>query len=166
MPARRTSAEAFAQIRDEGLLNRSRFEVYEVAFHAYPSNRTAAEIATTLGVERRDVSSRCTELVKRGVFQEDGERPCTVSGRRVIAFVVTADLPRAPDRPKALSWGDVAEELEGFGLLFGQAGEALRRLEEAGAKPRPTVKVLRALATAGLTLRPKAAAGEQGELFG
>lgn len=99
---RRTSAAVYRQIEAEGLLSRMRWEVYRVLYAIGPA--TAGEVARRLmaagvgsGGGRAgpgNVSARMVELIQLGVVEEIDERVCTVTGRNVLVYDVTDNLPR------------------------------------------------------------------------
>ena len=90
MPVRRTSIETYYAIRDQGLLSRMRFLVYQCLFHHGPL--TAQETFKRLRLESNQ-SGRFTEMRDIGVIEELGERKCAVTGRNVIVWDVTDVLP-------------------------------------------------------------------------
>ena len=93
MNTRKTSIEAFNKIKQEGLLSKRRFEVYEALYTSAPctSSEAIRNAKTTFGVF--GVSSRFTELRNLGVIYEKGEKQCTITGRNVIEWDLTDKLP-------------------------------------------------------------------------
>lgn len=93
MNTRKTSIEAFNKIKQEGLLSKRRFEVYEALYTSAPctSSEAIRNAKTTFGVF--GVSSRFTELRDLGVIYEKGEKKCTITGRNVIEWDLTNGLP-------------------------------------------------------------------------
>jgi hypothetical protein len=101
MRHRRTSADVYRQIREEGLLSEMRFTVYDALFIHGPA--TAGEISKGLiqvGVPSGggragpgNVSARLVELRDLGTAEELGEKECSVTGRNVILWDVTDQLP-------------------------------------------------------------------------
>ena len=114
MNTRSTSIEAFNAIRDGGLLSKMRWETYAALYRIRPA--TAGEISeeltrggTPAGGGRAgpgNVSARLVELQELGVVQEVGQRTCRVTGRDVILWTTTDQLPsgkierNGPVRPK------------------------------------------------------------------
>jgi hypothetical protein len=93
MNTRKTSIECFNKIKQEGLLSKRRFEVYEALYTSAPctSSEAIRNAKTTFGVF--GVSSRFTELRDSGVIYEKGEKQCTITGRNVIEWDLTDRLP-------------------------------------------------------------------------
>lgn len=97
MIVRRTSREAYEQIKSEGLLARMNMAIYEYLFHYGPL--TSREVLAGVKGICRDVgvvSSRLSALTRMEVVFERGTKKCSVTGREVIVFDVTDKLPR-PD---------------------------------------------------------------------
>jgi len=98
---RTTQVAAFAQIKDEGLLSKLRFTVYEAIYTLQTENRgvTSGEldryISERQGGYTRSASPRLSELVDLGVIAEVGERKCSVTRQTVIEYRTTGQLPDA-----------------------------------------------------------------------
>lgn len=121
---RRTSKEAFDEIKASGLLSRLRFSVYEAIWLFGPG--TSAEIILAArdarkagGLPVRDADqltqsrARFTELRERGVIHELPARPCGITGHKAIVWEVSAALPHKPakrlspaERERA-TWSDL-----------------------------------------------------------
>ena len=88
-----TSIDCYNKIKQDGLLSRRRFEVYEALLSSAPctSSEAIRNAKTTFGVF--GVSSRFTELRDLGVIFEKGEKKCTITGRNVIEWDLTDRLP-------------------------------------------------------------------------
>ena len=103
---RSTSIEAYHTIRDNGMLSRRRFEVYETLFHYGPmtANETFVQIARQRPGMRFDSNThaRFTELRDMGVAAELGARPCSITGMNAILWDVTDRLPVALERKTPL----------------------------------------------------------------
>lgn len=100
---RKTSIEAYKQIRDSGLLSERRFEVYDVVFRHGPLTANEAfKILYDNDMGAKNAASnsaaRFSELRDVGVLYEVGERKCGVTGMKVIVWDVTDQLPKAPDK--------------------------------------------------------------------
>jgi predicted transcriptional regulator len=95
---RQTSVDVYRQIRDEGLLSKQRWRVFEVLHTHGPM--TATEAWKVLGGSRVTVSPRFKELEVRGVIRVNRIRPCTVTGRSVIEWAITGELPTEPKKRK------------------------------------------------------------------
>ena len=93
MGIRQTSIDCYNQIKASGLLSKRRLEVYEALLSTAPctSSEAIRNAKTTFGVF--GVSSRFTELRDLGVIYEKDTRPCKVTGRSVIEWDLTDNLP-------------------------------------------------------------------------
>jgi hypothetical protein len=85
---RQTSINCFNQITKEGLLSKCRLALYELG---KPS--TAREIFSTMQVVKME-ATRLTELMNMGVIYERGIRNCAITGRKVIEWDSTDNLPK------------------------------------------------------------------------
>lgn len=98
MAVRETSIAVYHQIKNEGLLSAKRLQVYEILLEygaltgsqvaqiyksKYPSNNHSETIR-----------NRITELVEMKVLEEIGIVNCPFSGRNVIQFGLTNNLPK------------------------------------------------------------------------
>jgi hypothetical protein len=97
MPVRETSIEVYRQIKEEGLLSKKRWEVYQVLFEIGPA--TGAEVNRELR-KRKWISSvsevvrnRITELYNMELVKETRKVICPVTGRNVIQWDVTSKHP-------------------------------------------------------------------------
>jgi len=88
---RETSIEVFRQIKDEGLLSDLRQQVYEVVFNFGPL--TNSEAAKFMRCQKNLTSGRMTELRDLGVIRETGKRLCKITGRKVLGWEITGELP-------------------------------------------------------------------------
>ena len=98
---RQTSIEAYNQIKEEGLLSRRSFEVYDSLYSFGPA--TANELFSqmmlknkTLDQSNTNVRARLNELREDGTAQELGTKTCSITGRNVILWNVTRNLPIKP----------------------------------------------------------------------
>jgi hypothetical protein len=91
MNTRKTSIECYNQIKSEKLLTKRRFQVYEAIFKNAPC--TTNEALKDVFSGSHGIGSRTTELREQGVIYEKGFRKCTVTGRNVIEWDLTDDLP-------------------------------------------------------------------------
>jgi len=98
---RQTSIDVYHQIESEGLLSKRRWEVYHILFNHGPmtSNETF-DYSKLHGVDgyRHNANARMTELRELGVVQEIGTTLCSKTGRRVILWDVTSNLPKEPPK--------------------------------------------------------------------
>lgn len=105
---RQTSLDAYQQITKNNLLSKMRYAAYDLLYRHGPA--TANELIKEATKEsesyenkrtiHRSLHKRLTELVQRGVATETQERECRITGRRVIEFDVTANLPKEPPKKK------------------------------------------------------------------
>jgi hypothetical protein len=91
MNTRKTSIECYNQIKSEKLLTKRRFQVYEAIFKNAPC--TTNEALKDVFSGSHGIGSRTTELREQGVIYEKGVRECTVTGRNVIEWDLTDNLP-------------------------------------------------------------------------
>jgi hypothetical protein len=102
---RETSIEAYRTIKENGLLSRRRWQVYECLFEYGPLTRN--EISKYLSknlikINSNLVSSRLVELREMGVIVEIKERICSITGMTVIEWDVTKKLPAKIKKPKRM----------------------------------------------------------------
>lgn len=90
---RRTSIEAYRQVMESGLLGKRQKQAYDVLFKHGPL--TGNELSKLMGMPGQ--WKRCSELKKRDLAVEVGERDCTVTGRNCIIWDVTDNPPRKAD---------------------------------------------------------------------
>lgn len=96
---RETSIETYNQIKNEGLLSKLRFEVYEALFlngpmtcrelMIYVQNKKGESFIVAGG----SYSTRLSEMYRMGVVTETRMRPCKESGRNAIEWMITSKLP-------------------------------------------------------------------------
>lgn len=98
MSTRHTSSDVYHQIKEEGLLSKMRFQVYE-ALQKMSGPATAREIFATMNVDKME-PTRLTELRNWGVIKESGTRECKITGRIVIQWEITGNLPTEPVKKK------------------------------------------------------------------
>jgi hypothetical protein len=96
---RPTAVDAFVEIKESGLLSELRFLVYEAIYTLQTAERgvTSGEldryISQRKGTWTRSASPRLSELVRLGVIEEMGERPCSVTKQTVIQYRTTRCVP-------------------------------------------------------------------------
>jgi len=91
MGTRQTSIDCYNQIKNQGLLTKRRFEIYEAIFKNAPC--TTNEALKDVYSASHGVGSRTTELREQGVIYEKGEKKCSITGRNVIEWDLTDRLP-------------------------------------------------------------------------
>ena len=92
MNTRQTSIDCYNEIKANGLLSKRRLEVYEAIFKAAPCTTNEALMFIHSG--SHGVGSRTTELRELGVIYEKGVKKCLVTGRNVIEWDLTDNLPK------------------------------------------------------------------------
>jgi molybdopterin/thiamine biosynthesis adenylyltransferase len=94
---RKTSAETYQQIIAEGYISAKRLEVYKTIYKH--GQMTSAEAFLIINQNKPKKSAldqsraRFTELRDMGVLEEVCERFCKVTGRKVIVWGTTDNLP-------------------------------------------------------------------------
>ena len=94
MKTRQTSIDCYNQIKNEGLLSKMRFKVYEAILNNAPC--TSGEAFATMTTKENQISqsrARFTELREMGVIYEVQNRKCTITGMNVIEWDLTDRLP-------------------------------------------------------------------------
>ncbi len=94
MSIRQTSIDCYNQIKAEGLLTKRRLEVYEAILKNAPCTSSEAMLnrlnsSNVLSQSR----ARFTELRELGVIYERGIKKCSVTGKNVIEWDLTDNLP-------------------------------------------------------------------------
>jgi hypothetical protein len=107
MTVRETSIAAFNTIKENGLLSRVRFQVYEALVTATDNGHapSAAELYYFMRDQKRNpthsnITTRLGELRDMGVAREAGKKKCPVTGTTVIAWRAVDALPRRLLKPK------------------------------------------------------------------
>lgn len=97
---RETSIEAYNEIKENGLLTKLRFQVYDWLFRNGAS--TQSEICNYGFPNTRmdSIKPRIAELNRLGVVSSVGERKCKVTGRNVMIWDITKKLPIKLDKQK------------------------------------------------------------------
>ena len=94
MKTRQTSIDCYNEIKEEGLLSKMRFKVYESILTNAPC--TSAEVLSTMLSKNSAITSsraRFTELRELGVIYEVQNRKCTITRRTSIEWDLTDRLP-------------------------------------------------------------------------
>lgn len=89
MTTRQTSIDCYNQIKEEGLLSKQRFEVYEALF------RIGSSTGSEIDVHCKSKSAHCrlSELRDLGALYEKGTRKCKITDRVAIEWDLTDRLP-------------------------------------------------------------------------
>lgn len=112
---RKTSIETYRQIESEGLLSRRRLQVYQTLYKIGPA--TAAEISQedqgsfTNPAKGDNSHARLSELMKMGCVEEVGTKACSITGRNVILYDVTSDIPKPYKAVKKESKSQILDDL-------------------------------------------------------
>ena len=96
MGARQTSIDCYNEIKSSGLLSERRWEIYDIVFkHGPMTSNETFDYSLLKGVDgyRHNANARMTELRDVGVVQELGTTICSKTGRTVILWDVTDNLP-------------------------------------------------------------------------
>tara|TARA_R110002049_G_scaffold231127_2_gene403420 strand:+ start:17841 stop:18266 length:426 start_codon:yes stop_codon:yes gene_type:complete len=97
---RQTSIQCYHQIKREGLLSKRRIQVLEslLAIGQCTAGELERHINSNYNV--RGGWKQLSILREQGVVQELGTRPCTITGRNVIEWDMTGNLPVKPKKTK------------------------------------------------------------------
>lgn len=90
---RPTSIKIYNQIKEEGLLSPKRLLIYGILVEQAPCTSSEA-IAHLKKGSIFGIGSRFTELREMGAIKEIGTRKCKITGREVIVWDVTENLPK------------------------------------------------------------------------
>jgi len=107
---RQTSINAYNKIKAEGLLGKLQAQVYDNLYHSGPLTIAECSQYHLPSIDSRSVSPRFAELEKKGVITTVGKRKCSVTGREVLLWDVTANLP-APVPKKVKGVGPEREQI-------------------------------------------------------
>jgi hypothetical protein len=98
---RETSIRVFNQIKEEGILCKRKLQVYQALFDQGPL--TQSEVINIFGTKlSNSIRPRFAELERMGAIQVTGERVCTVTGRMVLTWDVTKNMPVKVKKPKKI----------------------------------------------------------------
>jgi hypothetical protein len=98
---RRTSIECYNKIRDNGLLSRVRWKIYDCLYKYGPL--TTRQVYKRLGItDIGNISSGLAAMRTRGCVDEEGEVVCEETGHTVILWDVTNRLPLKLDKPRKI----------------------------------------------------------------
>lgn len=105
---RRTSIDAYHAVMESGLLGERQKQAYDVLYKHGPL--TGNELSKIMNLPGQ--WKRCSELKKRDLTIEVGERECRVTGRICIIWDVTDNPPRKSDDTVRESSRQKIERLE------------------------------------------------------
>ena len=103
-----TSIETYHAIIDSGLLSEKRQRVYELFFNSEKS-LTGAEVSElykqryATSKHSETIRNRITELKEMGVICENGVVDCQFTGRSVMSFCTTNNLPEKLEKKETLN---------------------------------------------------------------
>lgn len=100
-----TSYEVYKKIKDNRLLSKKRFAVYEALFKI-KRPATSNEIFTAMrvpNIQNNNIAPRLTELCELGVVKKHAKAVCPVTGNRVIVWALSGDLPYIQARKSNLA---------------------------------------------------------------
>lgn len=103
---RQTSIDVYNQIKNEGLLSKLRWVVYDAVYEHGPMTAQETwhllrDAAARRGEARiNGITPRFSELERFGVIRRIRERPCRVTGRNCDEWDVTDSLPGELDKPE------------------------------------------------------------------
>ena len=95
MKTRQTSIDCYNEIKENQLLSKKRFEVFEAILKTAPC--TSGEAFSTMTTKENQISqsrARFTELRELGVIYEKDVRKCRITNRNVIEWDLTGRLPK------------------------------------------------------------------------
>tara|TARA_B110001452_G_scaffold119868_1_gene99454 strand:+ start:121 stop:543 length:423 start_codon:yes stop_codon:yes gene_type:complete len=95
MKTRQTSIDCYNEIKENKLLSKKRFEVFEAILKTAPC--TSGEAFSTMTTKENQISqsrARFTELRELGVIYEKDVRKCRITNRNVIEWDLTGRLPK------------------------------------------------------------------------
>lgn len=110
---RRTSLSTYKAIQATGVLSFKRMMVYDYLYRNGPLTGGQVQQALGSGVSE-SIRNRITELVKMGVVYEVKETKCPITGRNVMLFDVTENMPKEYVAPKTKNQiiKELREEIE------------------------------------------------------
>ena len=94
MNTRQTSIDCYNQIKEEGLLSKRRLQAFEALLKIAPCTATELQKSMNYNDGGRDCIKRLSELRDLGVIYEKTERNCSITGRNVIEWDLTDNLPK------------------------------------------------------------------------
>lgn len=140
---RRTSLSTYKAIQATGVLSFKRMMVYDYLYRNGPLTGGQVQKALGSGVSE-SIRNRITELVKMGVVYEVKETKCPITGRNVMLFDVTENMPKEYEKPKTKN--QIIKELkeENEKLKFGNVSiDTLDKLIEKYPTGLISLKIFR-----------------------
>lgn len=105
---RQTSIEAYREIKENGLLSKRRWQVYDYLFHNGPATARQAvlaisnEFGNNVSIAFGSLATRFCELRRSGVIEEVGTIIDKETKHEVILWDVTKNLPKKIVKPKKI----------------------------------------------------------------
>lgn len=91
---RETSIAVYHQIQEEGLLSDRRNQVFKCLWEHGPMTQNETYVKLNVpNLQQSSIMPRFAELKDLGVITDIGKRICTVTGRMVLEWNVTGELP-------------------------------------------------------------------------
>ena len=122
---RQTSIDCYNKIKANGLLSKSRLQVYE-ALYKMGKPSTAREIFDTMNIVKFE-AGRLTELRNMGAVYENKVRECTITNKNVIEYDLTDNLPTKLKATQTIKQQKVSQALS----LIESLGKRLNEPEKA-----------------------------------
>jgi len=98
---RRTSVEIYNRIKDDGLLGRLQFQVYDALYNFGPLTQNELHQHHFKHTQPRNIQPRVSELESFGVVSCVGERKCEITGNICMIWDVNENLPIKPEKKKS-----------------------------------------------------------------
>lgn len=110
---RRTSAIAYNTIKENGILSKRRWQVYDVLFNNGPL--TANQMINLFTQQYKhyhltntgSLATRLSEMRHMGAVYEVDEIDCPISSHKVILWDVTDAIPTKLKRPKSIKFREI-----------------------------------------------------------
>lgn len=149
MTMRDTSIAAYNAIRDNGLLSHRRMQVYEYIYRNGPCTTKAVTDYLTAKSNLRSDSfrPRFAELEKMGVLKTIGETTCKQTGRYVLLWDVTSELPKPLEKRNV---DKTANDQVSANIATLMKGLARLPLQDRKRIATSTIKQLREYTSGGL----------------
>tara|TARA_R110000796_G_scaffold181330_1_gene297891 strand:+ start:35918 stop:36358 length:441 start_codon:yes stop_codon:yes gene_type:complete len=97
---RKTSIDCYNQIKREGLLSERRLQVLSIMMYISPCSAGELEKEFILRNNIKGGWKQLSVLRDQGVLKEVGTKTCSVTGRKVIKWDLTGNLPVKPKKKK------------------------------------------------------------------
>lgn len=98
---RQTSIDAYNQIKEENLLGKLQFKVYDALYQYGPATQQEIWNKCFKDTQARNIMPRFAELQKMGVVFSKEHRACTITGRNCMVWDVTDRLPQEVEKIKS-----------------------------------------------------------------